>query len=821
MVKFLHLFNSMWFRSIILWIGLFYLPVLKAQQFVSPGNVSTGITVAVEIKSAKDLLYVKNNINRFYGVQRVRVNGDVNISQVAAVLELLDDLQDVQLLKFSGELTENDLLKLEWVENVTLYLRNGKEDQILMNDNLGSLNGLTLIFEVVPEDYYFIETLKKIKSLTLIAPFVTKEAATAIAKARQLTQLKHFGISLDKIADLSESVRDFPKLESITVIDNLSFITEKYLENLSVLRKNIEYQYSNTQKTIGFEYLAAETELFPWDIHHLQRVFPMGRFAPLANHSGDTTQIASFADFMALRKPAATRYVNPQNRVSPVPNLHDGEFVFNANSEEDAVYYLGKDAAILVPKNCLRTAKDTLYHGYYSLKCHWLNTPGKLFESGANLNFDSSKLKYDLTPTGVLEIAATAGKDILDFREGYFIKVVFLGAADTAKRFYAWGKKEGKWQNFYDYDYQFDDSKIVPIDFYNFYGGKKTAKEYFGIDRSNAEWRFESEGYFYLLEPGQARVSLENFNGYWVAPITDRAPKVGAYVLKRGKSLIGLKKEFVDKKTEQGIVKFQVFDKTETLFPELKAFNNYIFEVSSAMNPRDFSAFFIRGAVYCDIRILQIGTSFVMDLRTETGIWRLNIQTPNDKFKKGSAKAKTAMNEFMRRFNKYTSIRNARERSFEQYLSTTHTNNAVAARNALFFKAANGKNIAAQEFKIRSMGTYAWASPKLLPDTFQVVVKFTDAGGIPLDVKRAWVAHNSPFGYRSFANIENYNIVIDPQKLSYIACVDFKDQLYVISGADFRLRQVSNNSLVYLAMGEFPRNVKNLKELEKILGISK
>ncbi len=83
------------------------------------------------------------------------------------------------------------------------------------------------------------------------------------------------------------------------------------------------------------------------------------------------------------------------------------------------------------------------------------------------------------------------------------------------------------------------------------------------------------------------------------------------------------------------------------------------------------------------------------------------------------------------------------------------------------------------------------------------------------------MAHNSPFGYRSFANIENYNIVIDPQKLSYIACVDFKDQLYVISGADFRLRQVSNNSLVYLAMSEFPRNVKNLKELEKILDISK
>ena len=173
-VKNLHSVHCMRAIAIIILFLLGYTELL-AQGYVSPTKSTTGLTLAIEIKNEKDLSYVQSNLWRFYGVQRVRIDGEIDIKRVAAVLELLDDVQDVQLIKFTGELGEDELSKLEWVENVTLYLRNGKEDQILMNDNLGNLNGLTLIFEVVPEDYYFLESLKKIKSLTLIAPFVKKK----------------------------------------------------------------------------------------------------------------------------------------------------------------------------------------------------------------------------------------------------------------------------------------------------------------------------------------------------------------------------------------------------------------------------------------------------------------------------------------------------------------------------------------------------------------------------------------------------------------------------------------------------------------------
>lgn len=817
-VKFLPFYTFMAFRSFIL--GCLLLPLaLRAQQFVPPSKVATGLTVAIEIKDQKDLDFVKNNLQKLYGVQRVRVNGPVDIHSVAAVLELLDDVQDVQLLKFSGDLNEQDLLKLEWVENVTLYLRNGKEDQILMNDNLGMLNGLTLIFEVVPEDYYFIESLKKIKSLTLIAPFVAKEAAVAVQQASTLKQLTHFGISLDKLTDLPASVRSLPKLESITVIDNLSFYNEKYLENLSVLRRNLEYTENGKLRHTLLEYLASDVELMPWDWKHIHTLFPDSRFAPIANASGDTTTIGTFADFVPLRKVQSEVFAQHQAQ-APIIGLQEGEFLFQGSTEEDAIYYLGKDAAILIPKLSMRTARDTQYRGFYTLKCTWLNSPSTYFEHGLNLNFDSSRKHYQLAPSGLLDIAATAGKDILDLKEGYFIKVVFLQAPDTARRFYAWNSRTSKWENYYDYDYRFDDTKIAPIDFYNFYGGKKTAKETFGLDKSAAEWRFETEGYFYLLEPGQNRVSLENYNGYWVAPVTDRAPKMGAYTLKRGKSLIGLKKEYVDKRSEQGIVKFQIYDKTETLFPELKAFKDYVFEIATALSPKDFSAAFIRGAVYSDVRIEQLGAGFVMELRSDEGYWRLNIQSPAEKYKKGSAKARSAEKEFLRRFQKYSSVRAAREMAFSQYMNNLH-NNYVAQTKAALFGSSKTKGSSAQDFKIRSMGAYTWAMPVELPDTFQLVIRFTDEGGIPLDVKAAWIAHGNPFNYTTFGASENYNCTINPKELQYLVCVDYKDRVFILTAADFRLRNIRNNSLVYLAMNSFPANVKNSKELLRVLGMGK
>jgi len=817
----LHIGHRQWFRYLVVLLCLFtVISNSGAQTYVSPKKANSGITVAVEITDNKDLEFIKNNLKRFYGVQRVRVNGSVNVEQAASVLELLEDLQDVQLIKYSGELTEDALLKLEWVNNITLFLKNGKEDQVLLNDNLGKLNGLTLVFEVVPEDYFFIDNLKKIKSLIFIAPFVSKEAAIAVGKASSIAGLKQFGISIDRLTELPKSITSMSGLQSLIVIDNLSWMTEKYYENLPVSNKRIEYAVNGKSKSLQFSYFALETELQPWDNRHLADVFPGMRYAPRVYNNGDSSAISSFTDFIPLRKALPSKLKNGWYDTYIMPEFKDGVFQFEVNSEQNSVLYLGNDAALLVPKLCMKDINDSIFHGNYQLKCSWANREGEYFIRGLPLNFDSSFKHYTLAPQGVLEITATDGRSTLDIRNGYFLKFSMMQKSDTTSRFYAWNSRNSKWENFFDYDYRFDDANLAVVDFYNFYAGKKNGKEMYGVDRSSISDRFENYGYFYLLEPDMQKVALENYGGYWVAPFLDRAPAANALTLKRGKNLIGLKKEYVDRQKEEGIVKFQIYDKSLGLFPELKAFENYIFEVETPMLPRDFSAAFIRGMVYSDFRIVQVGPQFYLDLRTDEGIWRLTLFPASIKYKNQPAKAKSAQNDFLKRYQKYKTIRLQKENAFINYMNQFHTSHVSQTKTKLFFT-NNSKTEEHAEFRIRSMGAFTWAAPVLADDSFDIILKFTDNGGIPLDVKRVYIAHAAPYRYQSFGAAENFTCKINPPGLIYIACVDHKDRVFYITAAEFRQKQIRNNSFVYLPVTEMPKGIKNIKELEKILGISK
>lgn len=790
---------------------------LHSQSYVSPQRATAGINLAVEIKDQKDLEHIKNNLQKFYGVQKVRVNGTANISQVAAVLELLDDLQDVQLLNFGGELTENDLLKLEWVDNVTLSLKNGKEDQILMNENLGLLNGLTLIFEVVPEDYYFLDALGKLKSLTLIAPFVAKEVKVAVQQVAKLKNLRNFGISTDKIGDIPLEITGIKNLKSLTVIDNLSWLSERYLDNIPLLHKNIEYLRDGGVHYLDFYYRASEAELFPWDINHLNLLFPNARFAPILYNNGDSSAISSFADFVPLKMPknlAYEAYSKDKPLLGDFPGMAK-EFL--GSSEQNRIFYPDKNVAILVPAMCMALPNDSTYRGDYLMRCKWLNSPSRLFAQGQGAEYDSAGHRWQLSPAAMFEIAASAANTRLKLKDGYFIKIMFLDKPDSTGHFYAWNMSKNKWLNYYDYDYDFDDSKIVPIQFYNFYGTGKTASESAAVDQSDMNYRFENKGYFYLLEPNNLKVILESYQGYFVAPVADRAPQVASYTLRRGKSLIGLKKEYVDKKTEDGIVKFQVFDKTALLFPELKAFENYVFEIRSDMNPRDFSAQFIRGNIYSGVRIEQVGSGFVMDLRTEEGYWRLDIQTPAEKYKLSPGKAKLHQNEFLRRYRKYKTIRDQKEAAFANWQLKKAVNAGTLAHNSLFVPSQKPKGTVVREMKLRSLGVFAWATPVVQPDTFDLIVKFTDEAGIPLMVTRAYVAHAGPFSYQTFGAADEFHCLVNPVKLAYFACQDKRGRVFVLNAQDFRKGGVKNHSYVYLIMKELPASVKNLKDLEAML----
>lgn len=805
-----------------LWLliaGICLTQSLTGQVFVSPKKMAPGLALALEVNDAKDLEFIRNNLRKFYGVQKVRVNGQVDISQVAATLSLLDDLDEVQLIRFAGQLNDEDLEKLAWVNNITLMLRNGKEDQILLNDGLGKFAGITLIFEVAPENYDFMKGWK-VRSLSIVAPFVKKEVAQAVAAAAGIPTLREFGISLDQVTDLPASVRNIRNLERLILIDNLSWLSEKYLDNLSVLHKNIEYPAGAGVRYLDFKYKATDAELMPWEQAHMAALFPGGRLAPLMNQYGDTTLSASFTEFIPLQKTRSNPWVSYKRDKDLIPGLTEGNYEFTGDNSRNMVFYLGADAAVLIPAGCMASADDSAWRGTYNLRLAVLNSPGRQFSAAYNLGFDSAGRRYSLAAGSIVEINAVGDVLPLKVRDGYFIKVMFMAPADTVSRFYAWNNARQKWENGYDYDYYFDDSRTVPIDFYSFYSVKKKATEVYPAERSSLDLRFDREGYFYLLEPGKNKISLEPSGGFFIAPVYDRAPKAGAYTLRRGRGLIGLRKEYTDKKSEQDIIRFTVYDKTQTLFPELKTFENYPLEVESSMNPRDFSAQFIRGAVYSDVRFEQQGSAWFMDLKTETGIWRFTLLQPAVKWRKNASRAKTQQAEFIRRMQQYMAARAKKEAAMQLYLSQYSESGIQNARRTLMYGQIKPRGLVAREFRVRSTGLFAWAYPTQVPDTGQVHIRFTDAGGIPLDIRQAWIAHDKPYSYSSFGASETYKFAVVPRQLSWIACRDFSGKVYYITGEQYRAKGIRSNSLIFLPVAEIPRNMASVSELEKLLGLN-
>ncbi|MEK0420753.1 MAG: hypothetical protein RLZZ161_604 [Bacteroidota bacterium] len=801
-----------------LWIGFccVVFSSLSGQVFVKPAAALIMRSTAVEVTHQKDLDFIKSNLDRFYGLQRIRVSGNVDVSRVCDVLPLLDDLDEVQLLKFSGTLNDEDVEHLTWVNQVSIWLKNGREDQILFNDRLGRLNRLTLIFEVVPDNYDFMQNWK-VRGLKLIAPYVKKELPAAIRAAARIKGLREFGISVDAIADLPADISSIAALEKLSLTDNLSWLNEKYPDDLPLLRQRLEIDQNNKLRYIGLIYHAQEAVMMPWEMKHITSLFPNARLAPWASVSGDTTLLGQFSEFVPCRPNESARLLKSSN-AGFLPQLDAGTYLFEGDNQQDRVFYLNAEAALLVPKGAVETQDGQSIDKDYQLQCILQNKPSRFMCDGFPLNYDSAGRNYNLAPGIVFHVRAIYNHKELRIKEGYSMRLMFLSQTDTAHRFYAFNTARKKWQHFYDYDYDFDDSKNKPIDYYAFYAGKKTALEMYPSDNTTQENRFETEGYFYLLDPGVNKVSLENSGGYWVAPVKDRVPAMGSYSLRRGRGLVGLRKEFVDKKKEKNIIRFTVLDRTETLFPELKPLQNYPLEIESSMDPKEFSTLFIRGAIYADIRFSQSGGAWFMDLRTETGYWRFTLLQPKDKVKKQTAKSRSKQTEFLSKMSQYTDIRQKKELALVMYHSRFKESGIQQAKRMLMYGQVKPRGQSAYSFNIRSTGTFAWAKPVSVSDTGRVDAKFTNKDGIPIDVKQAWVAHYKPFNYRCFGAADIFALNISPANLAYIAAKDQAGRMYYLSPEKYRALGVKSNSLMFLPLEEMPRQIQNLKELETLIG---
>jgi hypothetical protein len=781
-----------------------------AQVYTSPKNYKPGMQQHVVLASTDDAQYMRKNIKKFFGLSLIRIEGVADISACSQIIQILDGLEQIELVSFSGQLLDEDLERLDWAGDVSVYVANGNEDHILNTDYLSKLQSVTLQFEIVPNDWTFLHSWR-CRSLKLVAPFVQQEVPAAVQAAVKMRNLYNFGISVDKVQHIPKTITQIKKLQTLTIIDNLSWISQKYLTNLSLSRFNIEQSINNGEftKYIGIEYYADEPTLTDYDENYLLSLFTNSKIVPFMNNSSDSSEYAGFATYIPLQSIESVNFrpIFPDKHL--LKNYSETDFFFSGSNQQDRVYYIKDYAAIFIPKNSLKTATDSVYIGEYSLKVSWSNKERQFFAQSNTMAFDSSNRSYSLAPTGLLEIQAQAGTKELSIRPGYFFKIVFEGDIDTSDRFYAYNMAKNKWDNYWDYDYEFEDAKNQVIDFYQFYAGKKIATQVSTLSRMDVRNHFETQGYSYHLPYDMARMHLEK-QGKWFLPKNTPDPKSAQYSLRRGRKYVGVSRYGNTK--YDGLIPLNVYDRTEVLFPELKALRNVPLSIKTDIDRKQFSSIFLSKKRYNDIRIEQIGSEYYLDLKLDDGYWHLALTSPNRLDNKLISQKK-----YSKAIAKYDKCREERMLKWQDAMLAQESAITEKAIENLF-RDKSDKKVA--EFRIRSTGAFAWAHPVMSNDTFSVIIQATDAG-VPLNCKRLVVAQGNPFTYQTYKSRSTYSISVDINKLQYIACEDELGQVYYLTGRQFKSMGIQNNTYIQLPLNHLPQPVSSPQDLNKIFNFKK
>jgi hypothetical protein len=234
-------------------LGFGHFNGLQAQVFLPPKNIKNYLQTKMIVASRSDLKVIQSNIVAFKHIEVLKVQGAVDIAEVAKVASTLDGLDEVQLLEFQGILSDADIQSLEWIPSIYLHVPANREEAFLLNSAWKYLQNVTLHFESVPESWEFLSYWKSLKSLILLGDFDAETTKQCINAA--IVSVKDIPIEIKKIR----------KLKSLTVIDFTSIEQGQSLLDLG------EMVYRFPKITVKYE--SATPTLSSVELEYLQKLF--------------------------------------------------------------------------------------------------------------------------------------------------------------------------------------------------------------------------------------------------------------------------------------------------------------------------------------------------------------------------------------------------------------------------------------------------------------------------------------------------------------------------------------------------------------------
>lgn len=803
-------------QTLLLWVFFLIYPSLYAQysDFVRPEKAVKGFDYHILITNNNDFKYLKSHIPQFSNIEKLRIDGAVDVNFLSEIAGKFDNLEELQLRQFQGIISDFDLENIEWIPLVYLYVPQNREDALLLNNYWSRFNRISLEFEVVPDQYDFMKTWKSCRELQIIAPWTRFELDTALSEiAKWVPKLQKLEISLNNIEYLTQSIHKFKKLTRLTLVDAASLSTGIPIDNLNEILTPVKVGdkdvnlVSGVNKTVikkaihmPLVFLTNNTELLTSELKHIKRIFPDGEVVQ------DFEWIEPEQKLDFVENLGFSQIKNRGNFPNPVSkplieDFQDGIHFFEGNNAADQIFVGEGKWSILVPKGAIVNATGEEFLNNYSIKVKVITNQERLLAYAPNLVYDSSQQKFQLNPSFLFDIQAFDGKEILNIKPGCFVEVHFVGNLNQNARFYA--LKNQKWVHFYEYDYQFNDDHLAKIDFFQFYQGAQTGKFTGGSDLTSLDEKLEKKGYYYLLKENEAKSWVIPFKSQYV----EKIPKIAdenSFILKRGASLIGVRNFVSDKPIEKGVYELRIYDKTKKLFQELKPFENYPLVFKTNMAKKDVTLQFFKAMKFFDVRIREFGGSYVLELKSNEGLWQIQLLEPKERYKSAPRVAKSEQKKFISKIQSYLTIRRSKSTALESFQKAIALNELTESKSSILGTNNISKSKMKRSFLIRTFGRFAFASADTIAATKFVELIPCEPGKIPLKVNQFVVVYDNPMSTICMGKLNRYSIDIVENNILYIACKDEFERIFILTGDKFRKLNIQNNTLTYIDMFQIP-----------------
>jgi hypothetical protein len=807
-------------------IGMFFLSSFSNAQygdFVRPEKAVKGYDYHILLTNFSDFKYLKTHLPEFSNIEKLRIDGAVDVNLLSEVANKLDELEELQLRNFQGILSDNDLENLEWIPNVYIFVPQNREDAILLNNYWKRFHTISLEFEEVPEHYDFLKNWTKCKELQLIAPWRKTELDQAMKEiSGYLPNIQKLAISVDVVTDLPQSIRNFKKIKKLTLIDAAALKNGVAFEALSEVFLPVKIGEKDVQIGFGVNvtkikkavlmplvYLTIENTFLTHELKHIKKIYPDGE--KVEDFEWIEPEIK--LDFVENLGYEYIEYQNdfPKSISKPlIEDFNDGSFVFEGNAESDMMFCGENRWTVSVPKSSLIDVNHGNHVGSYQLKVKVMSTPEKMAAYAPNLVYDSIGQLLRMNASVILDIQFFKGKELLSVKPGYFIQFAFVGQKVDQARFFA--MKNQKFVHFYEYDYDFNDDKLQNIQFYDFHHGSKTAKIVGTSDVTLLDDKFETEGYYYLLKPFEDKSHITKFQGHLVGKLNKQKTNQDA-LLKRGSILVGLSNYNSKDKPEKGLFELQLYDKAKHFFPELNAFKNYPLVFQTAFSKKDVNLLFFKTMKFYDVRIRQFGGHWVLELKSNEGLWQIQILEPKERFKNNSSKAKSAQKKFLKRIEEYNNIRNQKLQALLNFQNKTLQNEIQGTIDMVFGGENVPKNKSKNNFLIRSTGRFAYAAPDSFMQFMNLEIIPCEPGKIPLKVSQFEVVYANSLSGFTLGKQDRYSLNLNVTDLLYLICKDDFGRVYYLNGQEFRKLGLENNTLAYVELEPLPVKYYNQESL--------